>query len=158
MEEIRIRAYLPADAEALAQTFYQAVRVGALPHYSAAQIAAWAPRPPDPHWYAERARDGRTILVAVDAVDQPLAYGDLEPDGHIDHLFCRPECSGRGLGSALCERLEQVARALGLSRLYVEASDGARGLFIRKGFSVIERRELTLRGVAIHHHRMEKRP
>jgi putative acetyltransferase len=157
MEDIRIRAYRSTDASALAQVFYWAVRSGALPHYSAAQIATWAPCPPDPQWYEDRARDGRTILVAVDAVDQPLAYGDLEPDGHIDHLYCRPESSGRGLGSAICERLEQAARSLGLTRLHVEASEGARGLFLRKGFSVIERRDFPLRGVAIHHYRMEKR-
>jgi putative acetyltransferase len=152
-----IRPYRTTDAARLAELYYQAVRVGAARHYSAAQIAAWAPRPPDPAVFADRARDGRTTLVAVDAVDEPLAYGELEPDGHIDHLYCRPEGSGQGLASALCEALEDVARALGLSRLYVEASEGARGLFIRKGFSVVERREIYVRGVAIHHYRMEKR-
>jgi putative acetyltransferase len=155
--ELRIRPYRPTDAAALAQVFFQAVRIGGARDYSAAQVAAWAPTMPEPAAFAERARDGRTILVAVDAVDQPLAYGDLEPDGHIDHLYCRPEASGRGLGSAICGRLERVARTLGLSRLYFEASEGARGLFFRQGFAVIERREFLLRGVAIHHYRMEKR-
>ena len=157
VDEIRIRPYLPGDAAALAQVYYRAVRVGAAKHYSVAQIAAWAPNPPDPEWFVGRARDGRLTLVAVDAVDQPLAYGDLESDGHIDHLYCRPESSGRGLASAIYDQLEALARTQGLTRLYVEASEGARGLFLRKGYSVVERRDFSLRGVAIHHYRMEKR-
>jgi putative acetyltransferase len=157
MDEIRIRPFRPADAAALAQVFYRAVRFGAVRYYSAAQIAAWAPDWPDPALFADRARDGRTTLVAVDGVDQPLAYGELEADGHVDHLYCSPECSRRGLASAIYDRLEQVARTLGLTRIYVEASEGARGLFIRKGFSLVERRDFWLRGVALHHYRMERR-
>lgn len=157
MDGIVIRPYAPADAPTLCQVYYHSVRVAGARHYSLEQVIAWAPSPPDPGWFAARARDGRITLVAADSVDQPLAYGDLECDGHIDHLFCHPDYCGRGIGSLICDRLEQAARNMGIARLYVEASEGARGLFQRKGFALRERRNFELRGVAIHHYRMEKR-
>ena len=30
-----------------------------------------------------------------------VAFIDLEPDGHIDRLFCAPEAAGRGVASRL---------------------------------------------------------
>jgi putative acetyltransferase len=96
-------------------------------------------------------------LVAVNELDEPIAYGDLEPNGHIDHLYCRPEVIGAGLAFALYDRLEQQARERGMTNLFVEASEAARRLFMRKGFAQVKRRDFLLRGVSIHNYLMEKK-
>lgn len=152
-----IRPYRCEDAAGLAAVFHDAVRNGALGDYTPEQAAAWSPAPPDPAAVAARAEDGRLTLVAVDAEDRPIAYGDLEPDGHVDHLYCRAADIGRGIASALYDRLERYARDQGLERLFVEASEPARRLFLAKGFTETERRDFPLRGVMIHNYRMEKR-
>jgi putative acetyltransferase len=157
VKPIVIRPYEPKDAVALAAVFFCAVRVEGLRDYTEAQVKAWAPAMPQSAAFDARARDGRLTLVAVDGLDQPVAYGDLEATGHIDHLYCRPEAIGGGIGSAIYDRLEQQARELGMTQLSVEASEGARRLFLRKGFAELERRDFTLRGATIHHYRMEKR-
>jgi putative acetyltransferase len=97
------------------------------------------------------------LLVAVDDADTPMAYGDLEADGHIDHLFCRPDRTRSGVSVALYEAIEALARHQGLVRLYVEASEPALRFFERRGFMVLGRRDFTVRGVMIHNYRMEKR-
>jgi putative acetyltransferase len=153
---MHIRPYRPDDAAAVAAIFFESVREAGPRDYSAAQVAAWAPERPDTGRVDARARDGRLMLVAVDERDRPIAYGDLEPSGHIDHLYCRPERVGTGVASALYDALEREALALGLSRLFVEASEAARRLFLRKGFDEIERREFPIRGVMIHNYRMAK--
>jgi putative acetyltransferase len=153
---MQIRRFRPADAPALADIFYRAVREMGARFYSDAQVRAWAPEPPDARRYLDHAASGRLILVAVDEGDAPVAYGDLEPDGHIDHLFCTPEWTGRGLGSALCEAIERAALSRGLAGLYVEASEAARPVFERKGFELVERRDFELRGARINHYRMRK--
>jgi GNAT superfamily N-acetyltransferase len=79
-----------------------------------------------------RAKDGRLILVAVNEVDEPIAYGDLELNGHIDHLYCRPEVIGTGIASALYDQLEQQARERGMTRLFAEASEAQ--AFPQQGF------------------------
>ena len=90
--------------------FFDAVRTAGLHDYSQAQVEAWAAAMPDPAMFDACAKDGRLILVAVNEVDEPIAYGDLEANGHIDHLYCRPEVIGTGVASALYDRLEQQAR------------------------------------------------
>jgi putative acetyltransferase len=121
------------------------------------QLGAWAPEAPDPEHYRARAADGRLLLVAVDEDDAPLAYGDLEADGHIDHLYCRPDAAGTGVAAALYARIEAAARARGIARLYTEASEPARRFFLKRGFVVVERNDFEIAGVAIHNMRMEKR-
>lgn len=45
---------------------------------------------------------------------------------------------------------------LGGTRLYVEASEAARRLFERRGFTVDARNDFAIDGVAIHNYRMSK--
>ena len=85
-----------------------------------------------------------------------VAFIDLEPDGHIDRLFCAPEAAGRGVASRLYDAIETAARAQGIQRLFTEASELARRLFERKGLTVLERQDMILRGVPIHNYRMAK--
>jgi len=154
--EPSIRRYESRDARVLTSIFYDSVRTIGLLDYSKTQVEAWVPEIPDQARFDARARDGRLVLVVVNDIDEPVAYGDLEPSGHIDHLYCHPELVGRGLASALYERLEKEARRSATKRLFVEASEAARRLFLKKGFIELERRDFLLRGVMIHNYLMEK--
>ncbi len=81
----------------------------------------------------------------------------MEADGHIHFLYCAPEAAGRGVATGLYEALEQAARERGVARLYAEASEAARGFFVRKGFVVLARRDFDFNGVAMHNYAVEKR-
>lgn len=154
--DIAVRPYEPTDAAALAEVMFRSVREGARADYSSAQVAAWLPSPMAEQTVRSRAEDGRWVFVAVDGADRPLGFIDLEADGHIDLLYCVPEAIGRGIGARLYDTLEETARAAGMERLYVEASESARRLFERKGFILRERREVTRRGVILHNYAMDK--
>jgi putative acetyltransferase len=154
---VRVRPFRPPDAPALARIFHAAVHGIAARHYSPAQIAAWAPAVPDPARFLARGTDGRTLLVAEGEDGAPVAYGDVEPDGHIDHLFCRPDAAGTGVTATLYEALEAAAIAQGIARLYTEASEPARRFFEKRGFTLLHRRDFELAGVPIHNYAMEKR-
>jgi putative acetyltransferase len=154
--EVIIRGYDPRDAADLADVFFRSVRQVTLADYTAAQVKAWAPQPRTAEWVHGEASDGRLVLVAANADDRPVAYIDLEPDGHIDRLFCAPEAVGQGIASRLYDAMEAAAREQGIRSLFTEASELARRLFERKGFTVIERQDLVIRGVAIHNYRMAK--
>ena len=153
---MQIRPFQASDAGALARIFFTAIHEIAQQHYSAKQVNAWAPATPNAERFVQRGTDGRLLLVAVDDSDEPLAYGDLEPDGHIDHLFCRPDAAGTGVTSVLYDHIEAAAAERGLTRLYVEASEPARRFFLKKGFAVVERRDFEIEGIPIHNFAMEK--
>ena len=152
-----VRPFRADDAPFLSRIFHSAVhRIGRL-HYSAEQVGAWAPAPPGPETFLRQAGDGRLLLVAVDALDRPLAYADLESDGHIDHLYCRPDVAGTGVASILYDRIEEAAVERGMNRLFAEASEPARRFFLKKGFVLLKRRDFELGNVPIHNFEMEKR-
>lgn len=153
---MHVRPFCFQDAPALARIFYAAVHRIAGLHYSVEQLNAWAPIVPSPDRFVERGTDGRVFLVAVDNSDQQVAYGDVEADGHIDHLFCRPDVAGTGITSILYDHMEAAAKDRGISRLYVEASEPAQRFFLRNNFTVLQRRDFNLGDVPIHNFAMEK--
>lgn len=155
--QISIRAYQQRDAADLAEVFFRSVHEVAKHGYTTAQLDAWAPERPTPERMHQTATDGRLTLVAANQNDRAVAYIDLEPDGHIDHLFCEPGATGQGVASRLCDAAEAAARRQGISRLFTEASELARRVFERKGFVVLARQDMVLRGVPIHNYKMVKK-
>lgn len=154
--DVTIRTYEPRDAADVADVFFRSVRQVAISDYTPAQVSAWAPEPRTPEWAHQWAGDGRLVLLATDENDRAVAFIDLEPDGHIDRLFCAPEAAGQGIASRLYEAMEAAARQQQISRLYTEASELARRFFARKGFVVLERQDMVIRGVPIHNYKMAK--
>ena len=156
-----IRPFVAHDAGAVAALTLAAIRTIGARAYSPAQVDAWAGRHPSPERFLARAAKGDRILVAVDAQDMPVAYVLTEADGHVDMLYCHPDHAGRGLGARLLAQTELAAQTSGLTRLFTEASELARPVFARAGYSLLHRRDFTLPGergdVAIHNYAMEKR-
>ena len=155
-----IRRFREPDAKALADIIAAAIKAIGPHAYSREQVDAWLARHPGPERYLERAAAGHIMFVAVDGADHPVAYTLLETDGHLDHLYCHPEHTRRGLAELLLARSEDEARALGCTRLYTEASDLARPAFERAGYAVTHKREFEIahddRMVPIHNWAMEK--
>lgn len=153
---MKIRGYEARDAAGVAEVFRRSVAALGPRDYSPEQVAAWAGRAPDAGAFHARASDGRVFIVAVDDDDRPVAFADVEADGHVDMLYCAPEYAGTGLVVLLYATLEAVARQRGITRLYSEASEAALRFFLRRGFVKLHRRELMIGDVAIHNHAVEK--
>jgi putative acetyltransferase len=154
--DVEIRMYRDGDGPAVAALMFRSVREGALADYSTEQVQAWLRFEPSAAWFDERADDGRLVLVATDHKGAVVGYGDLEANGHLDHLYCLPDAIGHRVASKLYDQLETTARRRGIPRIFVEASEAARRLFTGKGFVVIERRDFERHGVALHNYAMEK--
>ena len=153
---MNIRPYGPADAPLLSELYRRSVRELGPRHYTPEQVEAWASLTPSTERLEALVADGRTRLLAADLADRPVAFADLEPDGHIAFFYCAPEAAGRGAAAALYAALESAARAQGLARLHAEASEAARRFFARQGFNVIARRDFEAAGVPIHNYAVEK--
>lgn len=151
-----IRPYTAADATQLARLYFDSARNLGLRRYSAEQVAAWAPEPASAEGVHKRALDGRLTLVACGANGVVFAYGDLEQDGHIDHLYAHPDASGQGVAGAVLRALIAAVEVFKMLELRVEASELARGLFERTGFAVIGRRDFEVNGVPIHNYAMSR--
>jgi putative acetyltransferase len=116
----------------------------------------WSPSTPAPELYLTKALD-RIIFVAEDSNGHVIGYGDLESNGHIDHLYTSPKNVRTGVGTAIYKAIESTAREKGMVQLFVEASESARYLFERQGFYLVNRNEFIIKNVLIHNYRMSKR-
>ncbi|MFM7377635.1 MAG: GNAT family N-acetyltransferase [Erythrobacter sp.] len=150
----------PDDGPALRAITLAAIRGTWRAAYTPEQVEAWSARVAQSERIAG-AFAGDFVRVAVDEADTPVAYFVMETNGHLDMLYCHPDHGGRGLGLRLLAEAELAARALDLTRLFTEASELARPVFARAGYTLLHRRESAIpfegREVAIHNYAMEKR-
>jgi putative acetyltransferase len=152
--DIRIRRFRPDDAPVLRSIFHSSVHTLAAGHYTLGQREAWAPLEYDAGDWAVLLQQLAPYVAEVEG--SPVAYGDLQPDGCIDHFYVAGEWGRLGLGNALMAHLIQEAGARGLRVVQARVSKTAEPLFTKWGFQVEARHSVVLRGVQLTNATMRK--
>lgn len=123
-------------------------------HYSPVQLAAWAPRPPDPEVWRERlstmetiVREGRRGLAGF------LSY---RPDGMIELLYTHPDHARHGVATALYRVAEMRLVGLGVNRFETRASRVARPFFEQHGFRVDMEETVAVQGIVFSRYVMSR--
>jgi len=111
---------------------------------------------PDADVWAERKSQTRITFVA-DENGTITGFGELENNGHVDCFYCHQKYQRRGIGSAIFRQIEEKAKILGLSRLFLESSITALPFFEAHGFTVTKRQTVVRSGVELINFVMEKR-
>lgn len=156
MPTLSIRPYTCADAPALHALFHASVHGLARSHYSAAQLAAWAPQDWDAMQWAERLQANQPfVALAADGVTL-AGFSDLQADGYIDQFFVAPTCAGQGVGRALMAHLQAQATARNIARLWAHVSLAAEAFFTAQGFVVEQRQEVPRADQMLCNARMAK--
>ena len=140
MSAVSLRPYLPADARRCAEIFRSSIAELAADDYDEAQREAWASRADDEPAFGARLAQAFTLLALIDGA--VAGFASLKGTDEIDMLFVDPEFARQGAGGVLIEALTKLAQARGAKRLTTEASDVAKPLFERRGFTA-ERRNLV---------------
>lgn len=151
-----IRDFADGDAPALSALCRASILELGSRCYSPEQVRAWHDRATTPEVYLSWIAGGARIFVSQADAGAIAAYALLEPDGHLDRLFCHPDHASRGHAGALLQHVEREAQLMGIGRLFTEASEVARPVFARAGFVVDHRRDFEMSGVAIHNYAMSK--
>jgi putative acetyltransferase len=129
---MRIRDFMPKDADEIADLFHDCVHAIDSPDFSAAQREAWAPTPPDYSVWRVRLAEKKPYLACLEGTI--IGFIELEDDGHIDCFYTHKDFQRQGVGRALYDHLVAQADARGIADLYVEASPIALPFFEREGF------------------------
>ena len=141
------------DAPALAQVFYDAVRLGPSP-YTEAERMAWVPEVPDANAFATRLAAHQVAAAKVKG--QLVGFMTLDATGYIDLVFILNAYRGQGIFRALFAVIEEKANAQALPRLSTHASLTAQPAFQAMGFSVIQHETVTRAGEELRRAEMEK--
>jgi putative acetyltransferase len=137
MSAVSLRPYLPADARRCVEIFRSSIDELAADDYDEEQREAWASRADDEQAFGARLKDALTLLAVID--DAVAGFASLKGADQIDMLFVDPKFARQGAGFALIEALTKLGQARGAKRLAVEASDVAKPLFERQGFTSQQR-------------------
>jgi putative acetyltransferase len=143
MSAISLRPYLPTDARRCADIFRSSIEELAAEDYDQDQREAWASRADDEQAFGARLAEALTLLAVIDGA--VAGFASLKGADEIDMLFVAPEVARRGVGRTLVDALTRLAQARGAKRLTTEASDVAKPLFERQGFTA-QKRNLVHRG------------
>ncbi|MEP9353798.1 GNAT family N-acetyltransferase [Xanthobacter sp. KR7-65] len=152
---VSLRPFLPADAPALADLFRASVLELTGEDYDEEQQEAWSAAADDGEAFAARLAEGLT-LVALRA-GAPVGFLSLKDNTLIDLLYVAPDAAGSGVGTALCDAAETLAKARGARAVTVDASDTALGFFQKRGYVAHRRNMVPLADTWLGNTAMEKK-
>jgi GNAT superfamily N-acetyltransferase len=96
-------------------------------------IARWLENKTEQHFLSWLANDDNFCVVA-EAHDRLLGVGLLHRRGEILLCYLAPGAQRQGMGQAICQALEEKAKAWGLQRLSLESTVSARPFYERLGY------------------------
>lgn len=155
-EKIQIRRYQDGDAKFISAIYYNTIHNINAADYTKEQIEAWAPRSSVDDctgWQKKAERIKPYIALIQNLV---VGFAECEPNGHIDCFYVHHKFQGHKVGSALMQAIETAASQIGLVRIYAEVSITAQPFFQKKGFSVVKKQTVAMRGVEMVNFIMEK--
>jgi putative acetyltransferase len=130
----------PEDALAIIDAHRDAVRGTAVGYYSREIIEEWAPIVASQervNGFAQMIRSGEeVVVVAVGPSGNIVGFGSIVPkNDELRAVYVRLEYGRKGIGRAILQRLEELARKAGLKELSMDASINAESFYNANGFT-----------------------
>lgn len=145
-----IREYQTLDGKELRELFYHTVHTVNAKDYTKEQLDVWAERQADLEQWNQSFQEHYSI-VAVEG-DMIAGFGDIDKNGYLDRLFVHADFLRKGVGTAICDRLEQKIKG----KILTHASITARPFFEERGYKVIKEQKVERSGVLLTNFVMEK--
>lgn len=149
---MKIRKLRKGEEIELWRLFFNTIHNVNIRDYDENQIEAWAPSDFDVNKAIQKFRDIDPFVVMKNG--KIIGYGDIQPDGLIDHFYCHHEFQRQGVGSALFSAIKKEAIKNGISRIYSNVSITARPFFEAMGFSVEKEQVIKVQGRQLKNFRM----
>lgn len=145
-----IRPYQPEDCKELARLFFNTVHTVNAKDYTKQQLNAWATGSVDLEAWNRSLTEHFTLVAMENGII--TGFGDMDATGYLDRLYVHRDFQGRGIASALCDRLEASVSG----SVTTHASITARPFFEKRGYRVIKEQQVERRGVLLTNFVMEK--
>lgn len=149
---MHIRKYRPSDCNGLAELFYHTVHTVNAKDYSKEQLDVWAKRQMDLEQWNRSFEEHHSLVVVTEGII--VGFGDIDATGYLDRLYVHHGYQGKGIATALCDKLEQAADA---DTITTYASVTAKPFFEKRGYRVIREQQAVRDGISLTNYRMEKK-
>lgn len=145
-----LRAYRPSDCQELAVLFCNTVYTVNGKDYTKEQLDAWVSGCMDLEKWNLSFEEHYSIVAEDGAVI--AGFGDIDRTGLLNRLFVHKDYQGRGVATAICNKLELAVK--GPVTAYVSVT--ARSYFENRGYRVIRKQQVRRQGIALVNYVMEK--
>lgn len=147
---MQLRRYKQSDCRELAELFYNTVHTVNAADYNNEQLNAWATGRVDLEAWNKSLQEHYSIV----AVDKGIivGFGDIDQTGYLDRLYVHADYQGRGIATAICNKLEQSVSG----KIVTHASVTAKPFFEKRGYKVIKEQRVERQGVFLTNFVMEK--
>lgn len=146
-----IRKYQSSDCKEITELFYKTVHVVNAKDYTQEQLNVWATGQVDVEDWDRSFREHYSVVAVEDG--QIVGVGDIDRTGYLDRLYVHADYQGRGIATALCNRLEQAVPG----PIITHASITARPFFEKRGYQVVKEQQVERKGILLKNFVMEKR-
>lgn len=148
---MKIRQYKSVDLEQIVRLFYETVYAVNIKDYTKQQLNVWATGNINfKEWDTSFLKHLTYVATEKDLI---IGFGDIDETGYLDRLFVHKDFQGRGVATAICNRLENE---IGVKRIIVHASITAKPFFKNRGYKVIRLQEVERQGVFLKNYIMVK--
>ncbi len=131
-----LRKASPKDAPGIWNVRVSAIRAIHEPRYPQEDLIKWAPKAM-PEGFIKAVENNEWYVVTDD--DLILATGYVDVDKRrLEALFVLPEYQGQGIAKLMIHHLHAIARAHGLSEIYLDATLNAEGFYSKHGYAKIK--------------------
>lgn len=146
-----IREYQPQDCKELAELFYNTVHTVNARDYTKEQLDVWATGMVDLENWNQSFQKHHSIVALDEKII--IGFGDIDKTGYLDRLFVHKDYQGKGVATAICDRLEKAVR----KKVITHASITARPFFEKRDYKVIKEQQVEQQGIVLANFVMEKK-
>lgn len=147
---MQIRGYRLGDCEEMATLFYNTVHTVNAKDYPPEQLDVWATGQVDLEQWDRSFQEHISLVAVEDGVI--VGFGDIDETGYLDRLYVHADYQGRGIATAICDRLESEISGT----ITTHASITARPFFEARGYRVIKEQQVERQGIFLKNFVMEK--
>lgn len=145
-----IRMYQASDCKELTNLFYNTVHSVNAKDYTKEQLDVWATGTVDLKEWDKSFTEHYTV-VAIDN-NIIVGFGDIDKTGYLDRLYVHADYQGKGVATAICNRLEQAVQG----KITTHASITAKLFFEKRGYKVVKEQQVERQGIYLINFCMEK--
>ena len=147
---MQLRRYKQSDCRELAELFYNTVHTVNAADYNNEQLKAWATGHVDLEAWNKSLQEHYSIVAVDNGII--VGFGDIDQTGYLDRLYVHADYQGRGIATAICNKLEQSVSG----KIVTHASVTAKPFFEKRGYKVIKEQSVERHGVFLTNFVMEK--
>ena len=135
------REYQSSDCKEITELFYHTVHTVNARDYTEEQLNAWAPGQPDPDRWNRLLQEHYSIVAVQNEII--VGFGDIDKSEYLDRLFVHEDYQGKGIGTMICNRLEQAVSG----SVITHASITAKTFLEKRGYRVVKEQQVERKGV-----------